>query len=269
MSVINLRARLHTGAFRALLLSLLVITSLLPSVAQEESADRWLMFYHKNPSPEKLSAQVRELANKGVLRDEAAHPPVIAFLSQVMAQNPARVSGWLKEFEDLEEKQRVVLQAAAWYSDTEEARQYFKDKSLDHFLKKKAPKITEMTVDNPSVLDMQWGHFSATGDIAAIRTVISAFSLSKHAGAIERFKSSQKTAKDRSEAMLDATFQAAQWSLHSNCLQHPLVLEHCDTLLAEGRLPEDQQLWLTTVLSKINPAKYRPAAGSKKPKTEA
>jgi hypothetical protein len=173
-----------------------------------------------------------------------------------MAANPKRIQEWIDEASDLDEKQRDALLVAAWYSDTKEARDLFQKQNLDAYLKQKAPDILEIDVNNPSTLDMLWGYFMATGDSAPIRRIVSALSLSKYSGALDRFKTSEKTDKDKKDAYLDATFQAAQWSLESNCKTHPRVLEHCEEIFSDKATPKDQSLWLGVILSKVKPEKY-------------
>ena len=221
----------------------------------------WMMFYYKNPAPEQLVAEVRAMTKAGALKDPNAQPPTVAFLSRVMAKNPTKINKWLEELGDLEKNERSVVFAAAWYSDTDEARAFFKKKGLQDYLDQEAPAILEMEVKDPSTLDMLWGYFMATGDEAPIRRIISAFALSKHAGAVERFKDSAKTEEDRKAAYFDATFQSAQWSLESNCRQHPLVLKHAEAIFADPKLPKDQSLWLGVVLSKVKPEKYHVKIG--------
>jgi hypothetical protein len=231
-------------------LALLTFLMCLQSVHAEQS-DEWMTFYYKKPSPEEVEARIREFVVKGHLKDQNAQPPIVGFLSEVMAQNPAKVQGWLKSWENLEEESREVLLGAAWMSDTGEARAYFKTIERDEFLKEQAPKILDQEVDNPSALDMLWGCFMATGDVKPIRKIVSAFELSKYAGALKRFRDSKKTEQDKKEAYMDVTFQAAIWSLESNCRQHAKVLEHCEKIHAEADLPELQKKWLGQVLEKV------------------
>lgn len=113
-----------------------------------------------------------------------------------------------------------------------------------------------MEVNNPATLDMLWGYFLATGDEKPIRRIVSALDLSKHAGALDKFKTSEKTDQNRKEAYLDVTFQAARWSLESNSRQHPQVLKYCESILGDPNLPKNQSLWLGVVLSKVKPDQY-------------
>lgn len=230
------------------------------SNAQEKAAsdaEDWMMLYYQNPSPEKFVSEVRSLLEGEQIADPSGHPPMVGFLSQVMAKNPAQIQGWMEELSDLGETGRQVLLSAAWFSHTQESRDYFKSEKLESYLEKKAPKILEMTVESPATLDMLWGSFFATGEEAPVRRVVSSLGLSKYAGALDEFQDSEKGAEDQRKAYLDVTFQAAQWSLESLCRQNPLVLKHCETILADKNLPKDQQLWLGVILSKVKPKQYQ------------
>jgi hypothetical protein len=248
---------------RIRLVSLLCLILTLPAVTGQTSGEDWLSSYYKKPTPDVLVKNVRSLAKEGVLKKESAKPPLVAFFSRIMAQNPQQIDGWLTELGDLEEEEKEVLYTAAWFSDTEEARAYFTKHKMDAYLHK-APDILQMEADEPSKLDMFWGYFMATGDIKPIRRVVSALELSKYEGAAKRYQSSAQTDQDKKEAYLDATFQSAMWSLESNCRQHPLVLEHCEKLFAEEKLPKGQRLWLAVVLSKVKPEKYSLKFGESK-----
>jgi hypothetical protein len=228
----------------------------------EEAVEEWMTFYYKKPAPESVGANLRELIRKGHLDDQMSHPPIVGFLSEVMAQNPGKVRGWLKEFEDLQEAKREAILGAAWMSNTEESRAYFKEAGLEEYENNQAPKILEMEVNSPTILDMLWGSFLATGDIRPIRRLVSAFELSKHSGAVERYKNS-RTEENEKEAHLEMTFRAAMWSLESNCQQHPKVLGHCEKIFTEKDLPVEQKKRLGEVLAKMKPETYGPEAGKK------
>jgi len=244
-----------TIKMKRLIIALLSLVAFQTALAEKPSSN-WMTFYYKNPTPDKFVEEVRSLTKAGMLKDENAQAPILAFLSQVMAANHKKIPDWLEAFSDLDKDQSRVLLAAAWYSDTDEARAYLEKHKVDDFLKSKAPKILEMDVTNPSILDMLWGYFTATGSEEPIRRIVSAFSLSKYSGAIGRYKTSEKTEQDKKEAYMEATFQAAQWSLEANGRQHALVLKHCETIFADPNLPKDQSLWLAVILSKLKPEKY-------------
>lgn len=225
------------------------------SLKADEKNQDWVTHYYKAPSPDRLISEVRALSKAGVLR-KSAQPPLVGFMSRIMKANPDHIQKWIVALSDLPQEGKDILLEAAWYSDTKEARKYFKDHGLSKYLKEKAPNILEMDVSSPEVLDMLWGYFMATGRKEPISRIVKAFELSKYQGALKRLKTSEKTEKVKKEAYLEATFQAACWSLESNCKQHPRVLKICEQLFVSDTLSKPERLWLAVILSKVKPEKY-------------
>lgn len=122
-----------------------LFVSLLASTAftQETNSD-WMTFYYKKPSPERFVPEVRALAKKGALGKDTARAPLTAFLSRVMAQNPDNISEWLTELQDLSKSDRKTLLNAAWYSNTDQARDYLKAAGYTQYLKQPAPDILKL-----------------------------------------------------------------------------------------------------------------------------
>lgn len=238
----------------AMFLAMLVAPAVKAEDSQQEKAalGHWMMSYYQKPTPEKVSSRLTSATKLGMFKKESAHPPIIVFLSRVMEQNPKLVAGWMKEFENLDEKQREVFLIAAWYSDTEASRNYFQEKQLQEYLENEPPDLLKLEMNTPSRLDMMWGYFFATGKIEPIRRIVSSLELAKYSGAMERYRDS-KMKKDKTEALYEVTFRAAMWSLESNCQQHSAVLKHCKTIYAEAELPELQREGLGVLLLKLEP----------------
>jgi len=214
----------------------------------------WVNSYYRNPQPERFVTEVRELSKAGALSQEGAEAPMTAFLSRVMAQNPAQIAPWMSALSDLPEKDKATLYKSIWLSDTKAGKLYLKDHGLAIYLEKAPPDLLKMKLNSSSVLDTWWGYFFATGDAAPIRQVVSAFNYSKYEGALARYKQSKQTEEDEKEANYDAIFRAAAWSLISNCQQHPKVREICDNLLKGNELnPVEKQL-LNEMLRRIDEA---------------
>lgn len=219
--------------------------------------NNWMATYYQNPLPNELSSEFRRMLDGGELEKVDFHPLLVGFLSQVMAQNPDRVRPWLIEFENLEPRKRSILLVAAWFSNTEPAKQYFRDRSLDEYLETRPQDILKLEVRAPETLDLLWGMFLATGSKEPVRRVVSALELAKYDGALERYKTMSQTKQSREEAYLEATFKAAVWSLDTYGQQHPLVVEHCEEIYAENKLTKTQRVCLETILAKLKPDKYR------------
>ena len=212
----------------------------------QSTQEQWMTFYYKNPQPEGLPEEVRQLSRAGQIKN-STQPPISAFLSQIMAQNPKRIAAWMASLDDLPVADKKALYLAIAYSHTAEGAKFFEEKGLKEY-QTQAPEILEMEVNNPETLDMLWGYFMATGKEAPIRRIVSAFNLSPYAGALERYITSKKTEADKKAASLDVALQAACWSLRSNCKEHPRVREICDALLAGNSLNPVEHKWLAVIL---------------------
>lgn len=220
------------------------------AIAHVDAAE-WMTSYYKSPSPSRFIPEVRSLVKEGALKRENSKLPIIAFLSQVMRANPDKIESWLEEFENIDDDQKAVLYASAWYSHTEQALSYFKQRKLHKYLEEPAPDILALKVNNPSVLDMLWGYYFATGEEEPIRRIITAFDYSKFAGALEKHKDSEKTKQQMDEIYWDVFFGAAMWSLDSNCRQHQAVQNICETILDSKDLSDIQKCWLQTVMHNV------------------
>jgi hypothetical protein len=89
-------------------------------------------------------------------------------------------------------------------------------------------------LDHPIVLDVLWAQYFVTGDTATVRRIISGL---KH---------------------LDATFQAATFSLQSVICDHPSLFSLCEQIFDEDpQLTANERIGLAVVFSKLAPDRWR------------
>ena len=246
---------------RALLLFFVFGLPLLGANLQEVSGN-WLTGYYRNPQPTRFVDEVRTLINSGSFSKETAQPPLIVFLGRVIAANPTKIESWMAALNDLSPAGKDLLYAALWFSGTEEAKQYLATHGIKDYTGKNPPDVLKMEIDSPTVVEMLWGWYFATGDEAAIRRIISGFNLNRYDGAMDRFKSSKKTEQDKREAYQDLAFKAVQRSLIDNCTLHLEVQKICEKLYSGNTLNKTELLWMGVILSKVDPKKYRIEPGS-------
>jgi len=244
------------------LLFLFVCISTIIAADPKYSSDQWLSSYFRNPQPDRFVEEVRAMSSGGYFSKQSSQPPLIAFLGRVMAQNPGKIEGWMKALDDLPVSDRDVMYAALWFSGTEEGKRSLAARGIKDYDGKNPPVILTMEIDSPTVIDMLWAWYFATGDEKAVRRVISAFNLSEHEGAMERFKSSKKTQQDKQAAYQDLAFKSAQWSLADNCSRFPEVKGICEKLYSGNALNKTENLWLGVILAKVVPGKYKVEPGS-------
>ncbi len=201
--------------------------------------EKWMTFYYQNPQPEYFVKAVKQMIQDGIFDKKSAHPPLIAFLSQILAQNPDKINDWTSQL-----KEEIKLYDELW------TQILLASNTKD----KKSRPVYEIFPVHPGVLDMNWGYFSATGDKRAIRNIIKAFQYNE---LIESAPSDKKL-------LLTSIIKAAEWSLNSNCKQHPLVLEYCFEIFESNALTKDEKFLLGSVLTNHNPEKVKKILFDKK-----
>ena len=213
----------------------------------------WMKFYYADPHPERFVQEVRRLSEQGVL----AHPehalPTITFLSRVIAANPDRLSAWLDALGDLPEADLRGLDLAAWLSGAPTARAWLAERTTDPLFDEAPPDLLERAIDGPIMLDVLWQYYFATGELRAVRRIVSVLEYMSDLGAAESFRQTAQTDEDRARAMRDAMFQAASWSLGSLMEEHAPLEDYCGELVQSGDLTPNERFALALVLEKVDP----------------
>ena len=233
-----------------------LLTILLLSAAQTAFAADWLSHYYEHPTPERFVSEVKAMSKAGTLSNPNTASSIAVFLGRIMAANPTQIDGWLAELGDLKGGDRQTVLTAASLSETKEAQAYLVRQPDAEKYRAKPIDIRSIEPKHPAVLDMLWADFFATGDEIPIRRIVIALNYDKYSGALERFAKSDKTAQDRNDAILDAVFKAAMWSLESNTRQHPRVGEILDQIYFAEKLTQPEQVWLSAILAKAMPDNY-------------
>ena len=229
---------------------------LLFSTAQTALAADWLSHYYEHPTPERFVSEVQAMSKAGSLSNPNTASAISVFLGRVMAANPTQIDAWLAELEGLKGVDRQTVLMAASLSATKEAQTYIDRQPDAEKYRAKPIDIRALEPKHPTVLDMLWADFFATGDALPVRRIVVALNYDKYSGALERYAKSEKTAQDRNEAILDAVFKAAMWSLESNTQQHPRVGQILDQIYFSGKLTQPEQVWLAAILAKAMPEQY-------------
>jgi len=213
----------------------------------------WTKFYYAHPHPERLVQEVRQLSEKGVLAQPEHALPLITFLSRVVAANPDRIAAWLDALGDLPEADLRGLDLALWFSGAPTARARLAERTTDPLFDEPPPDFLERAIDGPVMLDVLWMYYFATGELRAVRRIISVLEYMSDFGAAESFRQTAQTDEDRARAMRDAMFQAASWSLGSLMQEHAPLKDYCEGLVRSGDLTPDERCALALVLEKIDP----------------
>lgn len=231
-------------------LAMIMISYAGSGISQEEPD--WLESYYLNPTPEKLVGQMKDWAQDGTLDNDHAKPALIAFLSQVIRQNPDKLAEWYDQLRGLDPSQMQVFHTAMLFSRTKEADELMRQTFGNAYDEQKAEtkKILEMPLDKEGTVDMIWGFFYATGSETAIRRIVTCF----------RFKD----APDKPEGvdvpdgyvpLYKSLPTFAFNSLAANAERHPRILEMLREMLEKDESLIDQEKeGIREVLAEISPA---------------
>lgn len=228
---------------------------------QLTAAQEWMTFYYAHPQPDRFVEHVRALAAGGVLGDLSRQLATTTFLSRVMAANPKKIRPWMSALAELKGNELLAVRTAAWFSNTVEAKSYLAEVDTKKEFVEAPPEMLETATRalhaldlevSPTMLDVFWSYYHATGDPRAIRGVISALEYIADFGAAQRFRASKQTEEDKKAALRDALFQAASWSLESHLRQHPPLKKLCAELAAGSSLKPNEKTALANILKKID-----------------
>jgi hypothetical protein len=169
--------------------------------------------YYKSPDPGLIASAITMLGRERLLAHESAAAPVLAFFTYVFAANKARIAEWTPVIDRQDEPTRNVLRRAVELSADPE--RLFADKS-----------------PSPSMNDVRWGAFCATGDTAHVAALIA---LLDHTG-------------ERKDLTLYLAAASAKWSLASNARMHPLV--RTSLVTAQSQVSPEVRAEIAEVLSR-------------------
>jgi hypothetical protein len=215
-----------------------------PTMTENELND-FMIYYYLHPSPEKIPQAVQAMHKMGYLRKESAGAPIAAFLSLIFRSTSVAMEKTLVDFSSYSPVEQQVLLRALWLADTAQSKTALQKFELGNdnaeSVKSVPPRIEQLPVESPDVLDMLWGAFMATGDEKYVIQVISVLPYSTIKGNIPRL----------------LVGGSAKWSLTSNAIQHKRVLDICESQLEKQ--PKETKEILAEVISEA--AKKRTEGG--------
>ena len=214
----------------------------------------WITFYYVKPTPELFVTEVTKYFESGEIVQGGNNWTSLGFFAKIIADNSQSIRPWFNDLAVLESPKLELLLQAASLSCDESVGDYLEENGYarENF---STQSILNYDVDSGETLDMLWGYFFASGELEPIRRIISALNFADDYGAAEEHADSKKTTEITEAIMRDAVFQAATWSLEANCLEHPLVLQHCEEII-NTELSNNEMLYLAILLSKIKPESY-------------
>jgi hypothetical protein len=182
-----------------------------PPKTQDLAPNDWLTFFYQHQRIDLLGEMVTRLDREGLLGKATARAPVVAFLSVLLRRADVRGEEWARSV-DVGPRGREVLLEALWRAGMGPAAKRIavaQGLPSERF-GQPPPELLRMPLDAPGDLDMMWGAFMASGDVAFPRRILDVLDAPRAAG-----ETSQ-------QAVLA---KVARWSLASNARQHPVVLQ--------------------------------------------
>ena len=204
-------------------------------VMTENELNDFMSYYYLHPTPEKVPQAVQAMHKMGYLQKESAGAPLTAFLSLIFKSTSSAIEKSLVDFSSYPPTEQQVLLRALWLADTSQSKMALQKFKLGNdnaeLFKSVPPKIEQLPVESPDVLDMLWGAFMASGDEKYVIQVISVLPYSTIKGNIPHL-------------MVGGS---AKWSLTSNAIQHKRVLDICKAQLEKQ--PKEVKEILLEVIS--------------------
>lgn len=228
----------------------------LPEV-REDKPDEWFLAYPTHPKPSEAMAYFLKTPRPYI--DEKGQPlwSALWFFKCVFEDNeyliPHMVT-FFKEAATIQQKKDIILlfyllKKVDMLPLTGELSEYSKTLKGGHI----PDPYSEIT--DAGQLDMLWGEFFATSRVRPVRRIITAFNLSKYSGTLEKVKAGKLDPKSKQveeDAMKEAVFQSALWSMRSNCERVPLLFQYCVGLYDSQKLNENEKIYLGTILKMVS-----------------
>jgi hypothetical protein len=237
---------------RATLLALSLLLLALPAVAADADYNGWVTHFYQTRDVGQFDGYWKMVVRDGLLEKKNAIPPVVGFTSQVLHRYPELLKGRFENLSSFPEAQRPELVTILWLSDTAGARAILDASGERQYASKPPPGIAGWRIKSGGDLDLCWGWFFATGDVAALDSIIAALDLGKYSGALKAYATSQKTEEDRQAAINDAIFGAALWSLGVNGRDNHDIAKHIAILFFRDQTPKDRKVWLGVLFAQTS-----------------
>jgi hypothetical protein len=218
----------------------------------DKSFSKWMNFYYRSPSPEKAIDAYLYYAQSKLNESKSGFFPVFSFFLEIFKNNSYLYPYLIDLYKSQNTKTKIYILYLLRYGNCDFGNFANNLSKEENALYQKL--LTEQVpnpygeINNPSQLDMLWGEFLANGSYKPIKRIVETLELAKYKGYVEKYKNSNKTEDDRMKAYYDAIYQAAKWSLKSNCSQHMLVNDYCNYLYNNETLSETIRLELKEIL---------------------
>jgi hypothetical protein len=238
---------------KRVLLALLAAVLAGPARAATDPQNEWIKHYYQTQDVGHFDAFWQSVVKNQLLENKNAIAPTVGFASQVIHRHPELIKGRLDNLAAFPEKQRDAVVKLLWLSDTDQGRAILQQSGAAGLAATTPPAIGQWEIKGGGDLDLCWGWYFATGNTAALDSIISALDYAQYAGALKRYPNSEHTEADRAAAIKDAIFSAALWSLAANGREDPLIAKHIRIEFYSPATPSARKVWLGVIFAKASP----------------
>jgi len=188
--------------------------------ASNEELLKWINGYRHNPQPQRVPDAVKAMSAFGVTKDADQSGIYIGFVAGAIGANPDIAEDLVTKMFPLPPEDQVIIIKGIAYSGLPKWRPVLtkfiermpaRKDLIEKFLYGDKPILTALSIEkDPTVIDLNWGYYFATGWEAPIRRIVAslAFSLDKDkvdtltTGAMAKWTLAQNASRDNDLLMM-------------------------------------------------------------------
>jgi hypothetical protein len=223
--------------------------SLSSTINSDSLLGKWLETYYQTPTPE-LAVDAFIYFTKSDLRTKVEES-VFAFFRELFSHNLYLVLHLISKYDFQDETTRndILMLIAFLNVDVSEFINKLPQNKLHAYqqLKKNSNLFDYSDLEHPTQIDMIWSEFFASGRYGTIRRLVDALSFSQYNGAIDLYNNSGKDESLEKNALLEASYKSAVWSLGANAATHKLVKDYLMYILKNEQLDDNTRKELENI----------------------
>jgi len=202
--------------------------------------EQFVNHYYEHPDALRLAQILEYFKSHGALSEKAQYGSLQGLFGGLLSNNPDFVGEFVDSIQDgkFDESSNISLSMALWFCATEECREALGDNPFqipDEFFQETQnfrPKpLVEMPIYGPSEIDILWGWFTATGDSAAVKRILTYV--------LENEKKVSKASRAGTKDLSVITAGAARRTLESQARKHGRVAEVLSECAVKNRVCKD------------------------------
>ncbi len=234
----------------------LPLALLIPGLAGAFNATLWLQEFYQDQDVNAFPEAISAWKSREALEDIDSRQPIVGFLSYAFAKYPEMIEVAIGDGMSLTEGEKEAFALALHRAGTDSATAALRKIGFADLLEAPTPPVlSEIVIADASELDLCWGYFYGSGDVAVLKPIVAVLENHTFAPAMDAYREArelendEEAAKYREEAFRYAMFEAAQWSLRFNAKRHPRVHQYLEIAVNSSDTSEIQREQLQLILA--------------------